>query len=99
MHRIYEWLRIALNEKVNLFIRGLIGGCCISGIFLFRSPIHDATVIIFFLVYCLKLLAVGLSGIISGCASVLGNDLAKWIKSKWRRATVKRVQNRKKKAA
>jgi len=98
MHRIYEWLKAVWQEKINLFIKGSFGGGLISGVFLFGSSLHGATSII--IEGLLKIIAVGLSAIVSGCATVLGNDLALWIKSKWKRMTIKRkIQNRKKKAA
>lgn len=97
MQRFYEWLRAIFNEKINIFVKGFCGGGILSGIFLFGGTLHDVAFPL--LAYSLKLLAIGVSGMISGCATVLGNDLAKWIKTKWERATKKRAQNRKKKAA
>lgn len=98
MHRLYEWLKALWSEKVNTFIKGFCGGSIISGIFLFRDSTHDAGA--FVIIALLKILAVGISGIVSGCATVLGNDFAAWLKSKWKKLTAKRItRNRKKKAA
>lgn len=98
MHRIYEWLKAVWQEKITLFIKGSFGGGFISFIFLYNSSLHGTASII--VESLLKIIAVGVSAIVSGCMTVLGNDLAKWIKAKWKRITVKRkIQNRKKKAA
>lgn len=98
MHRIYEWVKALWQEKVNVFIKGFCGGSIVSGIFLFRESIHDPAALV--LIALLKLLATGIGGVISGCATVLGNDFAKWMKLKWKTFTTKRVQRvRKKKAA
>lgn len=79
MHRIYEWLRILWQEKINIFIKGATGGWIISGIFLFNSNISDKRA--FLLAYLIKVLAVTVSGVISGFATVFGNDMYKWIKA------------------
>ena len=97
MHRLYEWLKALWQEKINIFIKGFCGGGIVSGIFLFGSSINDAAFLV--LAYILKILAVGVSGLISGCATVLGNDFAAWVKAKWKKRTIKRSQNPKKKAA
>jgi hypothetical protein len=98
MHRLFEWLRAFWQEKINIFIKGFFGGTIVSGIFLFRESVNDPASLIF--IGLLKLILVGVTGIISGCATVLGNDFAAWIKSKWKKLTTKRVQkNNKKKAA
>lgn len=97
MHRIYEWLKAIWQEKINLFIKGSFGGGIISGIFLFRGSFHGVSSII--IEGILKILLVGISAIVSGCFTVLGNDMAHWIKTKIKKQTVKRSQIRKKKAA
>lgn len=97
MHRLFEWIKTLWQEKVNLFIKGSFGGGLISGIFLFGSSLHGTASIVIEAV--LKIVAVGLSALVSGCATVLGNDLAHWIKDKWKKRTSKRAQVRKKKAA
>jgi hypothetical protein len=99
MHRLFEWLRAFWQEKINIFIKGFCGGTIVSGIFLFRESVSDPASLIF--IGLLKLLLVGVTGIISGCATVLGNDFAAWIKAKWKKITTKRVSGgiRKKKAA
>lgn len=97
MQRLFEWIRAIFQEKVNIFVKGFFGGSIISGIFLFGGQFHDVAFPV--LAYSLKLLALTVSGIVSGCATVMGNDLAKWIKTKWERMTTKRKENRKKKAA
>ena len=81
MHRLNEWLRALFQEKVNIFVKGFFGGGIISGIFLFGGPIHAIDFPLF--AYFIKVLAIGVSGVISGCATVLGNDFAKWLKKKW----------------
>jgi len=81
MQRLYEWLRAIWQEKVNLFIKGFFGGGFICGIFLFGGPIHAIDFPL--LAYFVKVVAIGVSGVISGCATVLGNDFAKWLKKKW----------------
>lgn len=97
MHRIYGWLKIIWQEKINIFIKGALGGGIVSGIFLFGSTIGDKGVLL--LEYTLKLLAATVSGLITGCASVLGNDLAQWIRAKWTNKVQKTKQKRKRKAA
>lgn len=98
MHRLYEWLKALWQEKINVFIKGFCGGTIISGIFLFRESVHDPASLVF--IALLKLLATGIAGIVSGCATVLGNDFAAWLKAKWKKFTTKRAQKiRKKKAA
>lgn len=80
MHRIYEWLKILWGEKINVFIKGATGGWLISGIFLFNSSISDKRA--FLLAYLIKVFAVTVSGVISGFATVFGNDMYKWLKEK-----------------
>jgi hypothetical protein len=98
MHRLFEWLKALWQEKINLFIKGFCGGTIISGIFLFRESVSDPAALV--VIALLKLLATGIAGVVSGCATVLGNDFAAWIKLKWKKFTTKRAQKiRKKKAA
>lgn len=80
MHRIYEWLKVLWGEKINVFIKGATGGWVISGIFLFGSNISDTSA--FLLAYLIKVFAVTVAGIISGFATVFGNDVYKWVKQK-----------------
>lgn len=82
MRNFYEWLKIIWGEKINIFIKGFFGGGFVSGIFLFGSPIHDVHFVALFFSYFLKLVAVGLSGVVSGCATVWGSDIAKWFNKK-----------------
>lgn len=79
MHRIYEWIRVILQEKVNVFIKGASSGGLLSGVLLFGSSIHDKNSLLF--TYTIKLFAVLVCGVISGFASVLGNDAYKWVKA------------------
>jgi len=95
MHRLYEWLKALWQEKINLFIKGSFGGGIISGIFLFGSPFHSTASII--IEGLLKITIVGISAIVSGCATVLGNDLAAWMKIKWKKFTTKRASKIRKK--
>ncbi len=80
MHRIYEWLKVIWGEKINVFIKGATGGWIISGIFLFGSNFSDKGA--FLLAYLVKVFAVTVSGVISGFATVFGNDMYKWVKAK-----------------
>lgn len=91
MHRFYEWLKIIWGEKINLFIKGATSGWVISGIFLFGSNISDKSA--FLIAYIIKVFAVTISGLISGCATVAGNDLYKWMKEKIVKRTLKRKRN------
>jgi hypothetical protein len=96
MRRIYEWIRFFLQEKINIFIKGATGGWLISGIFLFGSNIHDKAT--FLVTYLVKVFAVAVSGLISGFATVLGNDIYQWAKTKYiKKATTSK--NKRKKAA
>lgn len=98
MHRLYEWLKALWQEKINVFIKGFCGGTIISGIFLFRESVGDTASLFF--IALLKVIATGIAGVVSGCATVLGNDFAAWLKVKWKKFTTKRAQKiRKKKAA
>ena len=81
MHRFYEWLKILWGEKINIFIKGATGGWIISGIFLFGSNLSDKSA--FLLAYLIKVFAVTVSGVISGFATVAGNDMYKWAKEKY----------------
>src|SRR6478736_3340819 len=92
MHRIYEWLRILWQEKINLFIKGATGGWLVSGIFLFGSNLSDKGA--FLIAYIIKVLAVGVSGFISGCATVMGNDMYHWAKARILNKKTKRKQNK-----
>lgn len=92
MHRIYEWLKVLWGEKINVFIKGCTGGWVLTGIFLFGSNLSDKSS--FLIAYLIKVLAVGVSGLISGCATVMGNDLYHWAKDKFLKKKVKRKQNR-----
>lgn len=93
MHRLYEWLKTILQEKINIFIKGFFGGSIVSGIFLFDSPIIHTTSITFIIIeYLFKVLVIAVTGVVSGCASMLGNDLAVWIKT-----TYKKIKSRKRK--
>lgn len=81
MHRIYEWVKVLWREKVNLFFKGATSGWIISGIFLFGSNLNDKTA--FLLAYIIKVFAVTVSGVISGFATVAGNDMYKWVKERY----------------
>ena len=83
MQRLIEWIKAVFQEKVNIFIKGFFGGSIISGIFLFGGTVHAVAFPVF--EYFIKIIAVGISGVISGCATVFGNDLAQWIKSKMKK--------------
>lgn len=97
MHRFYEWLKVIWGEKINIFIKGATGGWIISGIFLFGSNLSDKGA--FLLAYMIKLFAVTVSGIISGFATVFGNDLYKWAKARiLKRKSISNKSKRKKAA-
>jgi len=93
MHRIYEWVRIIFKEKVNAFFKGFTGGSIVSYLFLYNSNFsgkHDiliATVV--------KIIAIGVGGVISGFANILGTDFYKWAKAKVlkRKTKIKRNNN------
>lgn len=91
MHRIYEWLKALWGEKINVFIKGCTGGWVLTGIFLFGSNLSDKSS--FLIAYLVKVFAVAISGLISGCATVMGNDLYKWAKAKMLKKTAKRKRN------
>jgi hypothetical protein len=96
MHRIYEILKLVFREKINVFIKGAMGGWILSGVLLFGSTIHDSATLL--LTYLMKLFAVTVCGLFSGFATVMGNDLYKWAKEK----VVKRkivIRTKRKKAA
>lgn len=80
MQRLFEWLKLFINEKINVFVKGFIGGTVVSGIFLFGSNITSTHYLIY--AYLLKLFAVIVSGFISGFATILGNDVYHWAKNK-----------------
>lgn len=89
MSRIYEWIKVIFKEKVSLFIKGCFGGGFISYIFLFNSPpVNDIVVLI--LTIAVKIIVIVVSGLLSGFATVAGNDLYKAIKSKWNKWLKKR---------
>lgn len=92
MHRIYEWLKTLWGEKINIFIKGATSGWLVSGVLLFGSNLSDQGA--FIIAYLVKVIAVGISGLISGCATVMGNDLYHWAKDKFLKKKVKRKQNR-----
>lgn len=91
MHRIYEWLKILWGEKINLFFKGATSGWVVSGLLLFCGNFSDKGA--FLIAYLIKVFAVGVSGLISGCATVAGNDLYKWAKEKIINKKIKRKQN------
>lgn len=80
MQRLFEWIKFFIKEKINIFYKGFWGGGIISGIFLFGSNFSSTTIFIY--AYLIKLLAVVITGLISGFTTVLGNDLYQWMKSK-----------------
>lgn len=91
MHRIYEWLKTLWGEKINIFIKGATSGWLVSGVLLFGSNLSDQGA--FLVAYLIKVIAVGVSGLISGCATVMGNDLYQWAKDKFLKKKVKRNRN------
>lgn len=92
MQRLYEWLTILWREKINLFFKGATSGWVVSGILLFGSNLSDKGA--FLIAYLIKVFAVGISGLISGCATVAGNDLYKWAKDRITKKKTKRKQNK-----
>lgn len=80
MHRFYEWLKFLVREKINIFYKGFCSGTILSWIFLFGSDIHSKVFILY--AYLIKVLAVVIGGVLSGFATVLGNDVYKWLKAK-----------------
>lgn len=97
MHRFYEWLRFFIGEKINIFYKGFYSGTILSGIFLFGSNLNSKGFLLY--AYLIKVLAVVITGVLSGFATVLGNDIYHWVKSKMvnKRASIK--SKRKNKAA
>jgi len=95
--RIYEWAKIIIKEKVNIFFRGFIGFGLTTGIFLFGSSFDGTTA--FLLAYFIKLVAVLISGVLGGFATILGNDIYQWAKAKIQNKKQLVRQRRKKKAA
>lgn len=86
MHRLYDWLKTILQEKINTFIKGFCGGSIVSGIFLFDNPLfygHSIPLIV--IEYLIKVIAIGLTGIISGAASIFGKDLAGYLKNYYKK--------------
>lgn len=94
MQRFNEWLKAIFQEKINIFVKGFFGGGTISGIFLFGSSFHSISSML--LEGAVKLLVAGIAGVASGCATVLGNDMAKWLKLKWKRFVKKKDQTKSK---
>lgn len=90
MHRIYEWLKIIWGEKINIFIKGATSGWILSGVLLFGSGLSDKGSLL--IAYVVKVFAVTISGLISGCATVMGNDLYHWAKAKIIKKNTKRKQ-------
>lgn len=80
MQRLFEWLKFFIKEKINIFYKGFWGGSIVSGIFLFGSNFHSTTLFIY--AYLIKVLAVVITGLISGFTTVLGTDLYYWTKNK-----------------
>lgn len=97
---IYEWAKIVINfakEKINIFYRGFFGGSIISGTLLFGGSVNSTTLL--FYAYIIKVLAVLIAGLISGFATVLGNDIYHWAKAKLIKRKAKIQKRRTKKAA
>jgi xanthine/uracil/vitamin C permease (AzgA family) len=93
MHRIYELIKHVFKEKVNIFIKGALGGWMFSGVLLFGGNITSTRDLV--ATYLLKLLAVSVSGLITGFVTVLGNELAHMVKAKAsKRKIVKKRQNK-----
>ncbi len=92
MQNLYEWLKVLWVEKINVFIKGATGGWIVSGLFLFGSNFSDKGS--FLIAYLIKVFAVAISGLISGYATVLGNDLYKWSKEMFLKKKIKRKQKR-----
>lgn len=80
MHRFYEWIKFVIGEKINIFYKGFFSGSILSGIFLFGSSLDSKTFLVY--AYIVKVLAVVITGALSGFATVLGNDVYHWLKSK-----------------
>lgn len=98
--QIYEWVKTLINvakEKISVFYRGCLGGWLISGTFLFGSSIHSKTALV--VIYLTKLFAVLVAGLVSGFATVLGNDIYHWAKARFVKSKVKRQQKRRTKKA
>ena len=94
MSRFYEWIKIILQEKINIFFKGATSGWLLAGVLLFGSNI--STKDSFIVAYLVKLFAVAVTGVISGFATVFGNDAYKWMKVrvvKRRRTTSKNKRN------
>lgn len=80
MHRFYEWIKFFISQKINIFYKGFCSGTILSWIFLFGSDFHSKVSLLY--AYLIKVLAVVISGILSGFATVLGNDIYHWVKAK-----------------
>lgn len=80
MRRLYEWIRFFINEKINIFYKGFCSGSILSWILLFGSDFNSKVFLLY--AYIIKVFAVVVSGVLSGFATVLGNDVYKWLKAK-----------------
>ena len=80
MSRFYEWIKFFIKEKVNIFYKGFCSGSILSWIFLFGSDFNSKVFLLY--AYLIKVFAVVVSGVLSGFATVLGNDVYKWVKTK-----------------
>jgi hypothetical protein len=80
MRRLYEWIRILIKEKINIFYKGFCSGSILSWIFLFGSGFNSEVFLLY--AYLIKVFAVVVSGVLSGFATLLGSDFYKWVKSK-----------------
>lgn len=97
MHRIYEWVKIIFQEKINVFFKGAMSGWLLAGIFLFGSNINTKDSLL--IAYLIKVFAVTVTGVISGFATVFGNDAYKWVKAKVLKRKITSHKSKRKKAA
>lgn len=98
--RIHEWAKFIYNvakEKVSVFYKGFVGGSLVSGTLLFGGPVHSTTLLIY--AYLIKVIAVLVAGLVSGFATVLGNDIYHWMKEKMTKQRIKRQQKKRTKKA
>lgn len=65
-----------------------------AGIFLFNSNISSPRALL--LEYLIKVLAVAVTGVISGFATVWGNDMYQWVKAKFLNKKAKAKRNEEK---
>lgn len=93
MHRVYEWVKFIVQQKVNVFIKGAFSGGFVSAIFLFGSNLssHGAFVVAFLI----KTFAVIVTGLLSGFATVLGNDIYQWAKAKFIKKKATKIKRKK----